>query len=178
MLFALSAAAALLDGLQSLTSSSSSQSSSSASQNGTPFDPLAGSEPSQSAGIAAAVPGRPQISPQTLSALFDLQGQPGATGGANAFSDTSGSDSDPLMQMLDAMNSSSMTNSDGSTTTTTTFADGSSSTTVSPAAQTSPDTGSSASNSATSLYNQIEQMMQQQAQALSMQIGGTLSLAA
>jgi hypothetical protein len=29
-----------------------------------------------------------------------------------------------------------------------------------------------------SSYNQIQQMMQQQAQALSMQVGGTLSLAA
>jgi hypothetical protein len=36
----------------------------------------------------------------------------------------------------------------------------------------------SASNSASAAYNQINQMIQQQAQALSMQVGSTLSLAA
>jgi len=176
MLFALSAASALLDGLQSLTSSSSSsQTSSSASQSGTPFDPLAGTQPSQSSGTAAATSGCPQISPQTLSALLDVQGQ-GSTNASTT--DTSGSSSDPVMQALDATTSSSVTNSDGSTSTTVTYADGSTSTTVSPAAQTNSGTGSSASNAATSSYSQIEQMMQQQALALSMQVGGTLSLAA
>ncbi|HZR86105.1 MAG TPA: hypothetical protein VFB02_04835 [Bradyrhizobium sp.] len=119
MLFALSAASALLDGLQSL--SSSSPSSSSASQSATPFDPTAGLDASASSNSAATGSGA-RISPQTLSALLGAQRQSG-TGGA--------------------------TNARGS-----------------------------ASKSATSAYNQINQMIQQQAQALSMQVGSTLSLAA
>jgi hypothetical protein len=185
MLFALSAASALLDGLQSLTSSqASSNSSTSAAQSGTPFDPLAGTQPSESAGMPAAPAGCPQISPQTLSALIDAQGQSGSTGGADASGstgasgDTGGSGSDAMMQALDAATSSSVTNSDGSTTTTITYADGTTATTTSPAAPTNSSTGSSAANSVSSSYNQIQQMMQQQAQALSMQVGGTLSLAA
>ena len=168
MLFALSAASALLDGLQSLSSSSPS---SSASASGTPFDLTAGMDDASSGSTSAATSFGAQMSPQTLGALLDAQGQSGASGSSKASGGAAGSD--PLMQMLDAMSSYSVTNNDGSIMTTTTYADGSRSTTVSPAAQGSSGKTSSA---ATAPYNQIAQMMQQQ--ALSMQVGSTLSLAA
>jgi len=173
MLFALSAASALLDGLQSLSTSSPS---SSASASGTPFDLTAGMDDASSGSTSAATSFGAQMSPQTLGALLDAQGQSDASGSSKASGSAAGSD--PLMQMLDASTSSSVTNSDGSTTTITTHADGSTSTTVSPAAQTSSKSGSSVSSAATSAYNQINQLIQQQAQALSMQVGSTLSLAA
>jgi hypothetical protein len=170
MLFALSAASALLDGLQSLTSSSS------AGQSGTAFDPADGTADAGSSATAVGGCGA-QISPQTMSALLDAQGQSASTS-ADESDSADGSSSDPLMQLLDASNSSSVTNSDGSTTTTITYADGSTATMTSPAASTSSGTGSAASNSAISSYNQIDQMIQQQAQALTMQAGSTLSMAA
>jgi hypothetical protein len=187
MLFALSAASALLDGLQSLTSSqASSNSSTSAAQSGTPFDPLAGTQPSESAGMPAAPAGCPQISPQTLSALIDAQGQSGSTGGADASGstgasgDTGGSGSDAMMQALDAATSSSVTNSDGSTTTTITYADGTKVSLTTPAASTtsSASSTSSTSNTATSSYNLVEQMIQREAKALSSSVSSSLSVSA
>ena len=73
---------------------------------------------------------------------------------------TGGSSSDPLLQALQGASSTSVTNSDGSTTTSMTYADGSKVTMTSPAANT-------ASSSATSSYNFIEQMIQREAQAIS-----------
>ncbi len=78
---------------------------------------------------------------------------------------------DPLMQALDGATSSSVTNSDGSTTTTMTCADGSKVTMTSPAA-------SSASSSATSSYNFIEQLIQRQAQAISAQATSSVAISA
>jgi hypothetical protein len=197
MLFALSAATSVLDGLQSLASSQSSSSSSSTGQSGTAFDPLAGFDGSTAAGTATSIAGSTQISSQTLSALLDAQGQSGTTttalldssqavqnpfsqidsssGGGDCSSGSSGSSSNPL-QALDASSTSSTTNSDGTTTTTITYADGSTVSTTSPAASTSSSNSSTGSTSAASSYNLIEQMIQQQSQALSMQIGSTLSL--
>ena len=246
MLFALSAASLLLDGLEQLTSPQSSSSTSSNGQNATPFDPLAGIGGSTTSGTAAPGSGGTQISPQTMSALIDAQSKSGTSttasldpsqalqdlfsqidangdgqitksefenalgaGGTNtamaddvfnkldtngdgtvnldelksalqgtdASSSTSGSNSDPLLQALDA-SSSSVTNSDGSTSTTITYADGSTVTMTTPAAPTNSSSSSSASNSAALSYNFIEKMIQQQAQALSLQAGSSLSIAA
>jgi hypothetical protein len=80
--------------------------------------------------------------------------------GSGDSSGTSGSDSDPLLQALDATTSTAVTNSDGSTTTSLTYADGSKVT------MTSAPTAS-ASTAAASSYNIIEQMIQREAQAIS-----------
>jgi Ca2+-binding EF-hand superfamily protein len=91
--------------------------------------------------------------------------------GSSDSSGASGSDSDPLLQALDAASSTSTTNSDGSTTTSLTYADGSKVTmTSAPAA--------SASTSAASSYNVIEQMIQREAQALSASAVSSLSVTA
>ncbi len=82
-----------------------------------------------------------------------------------------GSDSDPLLQALDAASSTSVTNSDGSTTTSLTYADGSKVT------MTSAPTAS-ASTSAASSYNVIEQMIQREAQAISASAVSSLSVTA
>jgi hypothetical protein len=87
--------------------------------------------------------------------------------GTGNTSSTSGSSSDPLLQALNGASSTSVTNGDGSTTTSVTYADGSKVTMTSPAAKT-------ASTSATSSYNIIEQMIQREAQAISS--GATASL--
>lgn len=71
-----------------------------------------------------------------------------------------GGGADALAQALDGSSSTTTTNSDGSTTTTVTYADGSKVTLTTPASQT-------ASSSATSSYNFVEQAIQRQAQALS-----------
>jgi hypothetical protein len=81
MLFALSAASSLLDGLQSLTSTASSSRSAapSSGQGDNPFDvsPAAGaaasSDPATPTGYGT------QISPETMSALIDAQSQTGAS---------------------------------------------------------------------------------------------------
>jgi hypothetical protein len=70
-----------------------------------------------------------------------------------------------------------VTNSDGSTTTTITYADGSKVTMTSAATSTGTNSNS-ALKSAASSYNLIEQMIQQQAQAIAAQAGSSLSLAA
>jgi len=101
----------------------------------------------------------------------------GGSDGTDATSSTDGSSSDPLMQALDGSSSSSVTNSDGSTTTTITYADGSK-VTMSSAAASTGTSSNSASKSAASSYNLIEQMIQQQAQAIAAQAGSSLSLAA
>jgi len=80
-----------------------------------------------------------------------------------------GSSSDPLLQALQGASSTSTTNSDGSTTTSLTYADGSKVTMTSAA---------SASSSATSSYNFIEQLIQRQSQAISAQASSSLSVSA
>ena len=87
------------------------------------------------------------------------------------FSDSSGSNSDPLMQALSGASSTSVTNSDGSTTTTLTYADGSKVTMTSAASAT-------AAGSATSSYNFIEQLIQRQAKAISAQASSSVSVSA
>jgi len=82
---------------------------------------------------------------------------------------TDGSNADPLLQALQGASSTSVTNSDGSTTTSMTYADGSKVTMTSPAAKT-------ASGSATSSYNVIEQMIQREAQALASSATASLSV--
>jgi hypothetical protein len=84
---------------------------------------------------------------------------------------SSGSDTDPLLQALDGASSTSTTNSDGSTTTSLTYADGSKVT------MTSAPTAS-ASTSAASSYNFIEQMIQREAQAISASATSSLSVTA
>jgi Ca2+-binding EF-hand superfamily protein len=91
--------------------------------------------------------------------------------GSSDSSGASGSDSDPLLQALDAASSTSTTNSDGSTTTSLTYADGSKVT------MTSAPTAS-ASTSAASSYNLIEQMIQREAQAISASVTSSLSVTA
>jgi Ca2+-binding EF-hand superfamily protein len=84
---------------------------------------------------------------------------------------TDGSNSDPLLQALEGASSTSTTNSDGSTTTSMTYADGSKVTmTSAPAA--------SASTSAASSYNFIEQMIQREAQAISASATSSLQVTA
>ena len=87
-------------------------------------------------------------------------------------SGSGGSSSDPLLQALDGASSTSVTNSDGSTTTTLTYGDGSKVTMTSAASATS------ASGTATSSYNFVEQMIQRQAQAISAQANASLSISA
>jgi Ca2+-binding EF-hand superfamily protein len=91
--------------------------------------------------------------------------------GSDGSSDSSGTNSDPLMQALNGASSTSVTNSDGSTTTTLTYADGSKVTMTSAASAT-------AAGSATSSYNFIEQLIQRQAKAISAQAGSSVSVSA
>jgi Ca2+-binding EF-hand superfamily protein len=91
--------------------------------------------------------------------------------GSDDSSGTSGSDSDPLLQALDATTSTAVTNSDGSTTTSLTYTDGSKVT------MTSAPTAA-ASTSAASSYNLIEQMIQREAQAISTSATSSLSVTA
>jgi hypothetical protein len=89
--------------------------------------------------------------------------------GSSGSAGTAGSSSDPLLQALQGASSTSVTNSDGSTTTSLSYADGSKVTMTSPAAKT-------ASSSATSSYNIIEQMIQREAQALASSATASLSV--
>jgi EF hand len=89
--------------------------------------------------------------------------------GSGSAAGTDGSSSDPLLQALQGASSTSVTNSDGSTTTSMTYADGSKVTMTSPAAKT-------ASSSATSSYNIIEQMIQREAQAIASSATASLSV--
>jgi len=82
-----------------------------------------------------------------------------------------GTENDPLMQALQGATSTSTTNADGSTTTSLTYADGSKVTMTLPAATT-------ASSTATSSYNFIEQMIQRQAQAVSTSANSSVSVSA
>jgi len=93
------------------------------------------------------------------------------SGDAGSSTDTSGSSTDPLAQALAGASGNSVTNTDGSTTTSITYADGSKVTLTTPAAST-------ASSSATSSYNLIEQLIQREAQALSASGASSLSIAA
>jgi hypothetical protein len=76
---------------------------------------------------------------------------------------------DPLLQALQGATGSTVTNADGSTTTSLTYADGSTVTMTRPAS-------SSASSTATSSYNFLEQLIQRQANALAAQTSSSLSL--
>jgi hypothetical protein len=76
---------------------------------------------------------------------------------------------DLLMKALDGASSSTVTNSDGSTTTSLTYADGSKVTMTKPAA-------SSVANPATASYYLVEQLIQQQAKAISAQSISSLSM--
>ena len=78
---------------------------------------------------------------------------------------------DPLAQALAGASSTAVTNSDGSTTTSITYADGSKVSLTTPAAS-----ATSGSNSATSSYNLIEQMIQREAKALSASVASSLSV--
>jgi EF-hand domain pair len=91
-----------------------------------------------------------------------------AAGGSNG---ADGSNSDPLAKALQGASSTSVANSDGSTTTSLTYADGSKVTMTSPAATT-------ASSTATSSYNFIEQMIQREAKAISTSATTSLSVSA
>jgi hypothetical protein len=91
--------------------------------------------------------------------------------GSGGSTGTAGSNSDPLLQALQGASSTSVTNSDGSTTTSVTYADGSKVTMTSPAAKT-------ASSSATSSYNFIEQMIAREVQAISSSATASLSVSA
>ena len=91
---------------------------------------------------------------------------------ANASGDGSGDPgTDPLAQALAGASSTSVINSDGSTTTSITMPDGSKVSLTTPAAS-----SSSGSNSATSSYNLIEQMIQREAKALSASVASSLSV--
>jgi hypothetical protein len=97
----------------------------------------------------------------------------GASGSGDSSADSSsGSSSNPLLQALAGASSTSATNSDGSTTTTISYADGSKVSLTMPAASTT----SSTSNTATSSYNLIEQMIQREAKALSASVSSSLSV--
>ena len=91
--------------------------------------------------------------------------------GSSGTGGTGGSSSDPLLQALQGASSTSTTNSDGSTTTSLTYADGSKVTMTSPAATT-------ASSTATSSYNFIEQMIAREAKAISTSATASLSVSA
>ena len=80
-----------------------------------------------------------------------------------------GSNSDPFSQALQGASSTSVANSDGTVTTSLTYADGSKVTMTSAASK-------SASTSAASSYNFIEQMIQRQAQAISSAATASLSV--
>jgi hypothetical protein len=98
-----------------------------------------------------------------------LKGGSGRHGHAHhAAGGGSGGGSDALMQALD---DTSVTNSDGSVTTTVTNADGSTVTTTSAAS-------ASAASAATSSYHLIDQLVQRQASAISAQASASLSLSA
>ena len=76
---------------------------------------------------------------------------------------------DPLLQALQGASGSTVTNADGSTTTSLTYADGSTVTMTKPAT-------SSASSTATSSYNFLEQLIQRQANAIAAQTSSSLSV--
>ena len=196
MLLALSAVSSALDALQSLApSKSSSAPLTGFGQSSTASFDLTGSA---AAGSATGSPstGFSQISPETMSALIAAQSQSGATTSASTdpssalqdlfsqidsngdgqitkseFENALGAGGTNLAQALAGASSNSVTNTDGSTTTSITYADGSKVTLTTPAAST-------ASSSATSSYNLIEQLIQREAQALSASGASSLSIAA
>lgn len=106
------------------------------------------------------------ISIDDLSAVLKGKGHHHHSHAASS-TDSSGANTDPLLQALSGASSNSVTHSDGSTTTSITYADGSKVTMTSPAAKAS-------SGSATSPYNFLEQMIASEAQAMSS--GATQSL--
>jgi Ca2+-binding EF-hand superfamily protein len=101
-----------------------------------------------------------------------LKGGHGHHFGHHHMADASSDFSDPLSQALQGTSSTTVTNADGSTTTSLTYADGSKVTMTTPAAS----SASGASNSATSSYNFIEQLIQRQANLISSQASSSLSV--
>ncbi len=99
----------------------------------------------------------------------ESSGDSGDSSSAAGSSGAGGSSSDPLLQALQASSGKSVTNSNGSTTTTLTNADGSQVSLTSPAA-------ASASNTATSSYNLIQQYLQNEAQSLSSSATNSLAV--
>jgi Ca2+-binding EF-hand superfamily protein len=91
--------------------------------------------------------------------------------GSDSSSSSGSNSSDPLAQALAGASSTSVTNADGSTTTQLTFADGTKVSMTAPAAK-------SASASATSSYNLIEQLIQREAQAVSSNASSSVALSA
>ena len=195
MMLAPGTVSSALDALKSLTSSNASSTQSAGfSQSST--DPFEISGSASAPGSSAPAPGASgfsQLSPATMSALLAAQSQSsmGSTTSAstnpsdalqNLFSQidgsstgdpgsTAGASSDPLLQALAGASSTSVTNSDGSTTTSLSYADGSKVTMTLPAATT-------ASSTATSSYNLIEQMIRREAQAITFLTTPSLSLSA
>jgi Ca2+-binding EF-hand superfamily protein len=98
-----------------------------------------------------------------------LKGGRGHHHGHHRMADGSADSNDPLSQALQGASSTTVTNADGSTTTSLTYADGSKVTMTTPAA-------ASASSTATSSYNFIEQLIQRQAKAISSQASSSLSV--
>jgi Ca2+-binding EF-hand superfamily protein len=98
-----------------------------------------------------------------------LKGGRGHHHGHHRMADGSADSNDPLSQALQGASSTTVTNADGSTTTSLTYADGSKVTMSTPAA-------ASASSTATSSYNFIEQLIQRQAKAISSQASSSLSV--
>jgi Ca2+-binding EF-hand superfamily protein len=98
-----------------------------------------------------------------------LKGGRGHHHGHHHMAGGAGDSSDSLSQALQGASSTTVTNADGSTTTSLTYADGSKVTMTTPAA-------ASASSTATSSYNFIEQLIQRQAKAISSQASSSLSV--
>jgi hypothetical protein len=115
--------------------------------------------------------GNGSVSLDELSSALKGKGHHQHHHAADSSNGTDGSSSDPFAQALQGASSTSVTNSDGSTTTSLTYADGSKVTLTSPAATT-------ASSTATSSYNFIEQMIQRQANAISTSASSSLSVSA
>lgn len=98
-----------------------------------------------------------------------LKGRNGRHHGHHTASGAGDDSSDPLLQALQGASGNIVTNADGSTTTSLTYADGSTVTMTTPAT-------SSASKTATSSYNFLEQLIQRQANALAAQTSSSLSV--
>jgi hypothetical protein len=92
MMSGLGAAGSLIDALSSLTSSKSSSATTSTGQSrgANPFDP-GSTQTKGTTGFSAGSTGGPSFSPQTMSALIQAQGQPGASDPTS----TDGSTTDP-----------------------------------------------------------------------------------
>jgi hypothetical protein len=103
MMSGLGAAGSLIDALQSLTSSKSSSSATSTGQSqgvANPFDPGGSTQTKGTTGISA---GGPSISPQTMSAMIQAQGQSNDPTSTDASTDPGGTQTSALINMMDKM---------------------------------------------------------------------------